>query len=149
MKRITDLISFLYQHKLIRYLFVGGTTFIIDEGLLIVFHGALKLWLPLALLVAYSVAFVYNFTLNRNWAFSGAENKSMREHIKPYALLFIFNLLFTVLFVSLVSHVINYAVAKPIAVLLQTTWTYFIYKNIIFADEKPTSSTKVVSESIQ
>lgn len=140
MKKAIGLIGYLYKHKLIRYLFTGGTTFIIDEGLLILLHGVGKVWLPLALFIAYSVAFIYNFSVNRWWAFSASENKTVRQHIVPYGALFLFNLAFAIIFVSIASHFINYAVAKAISVIIQTSWTYLIYKNIIFAKVSVASS---------
>lgn len=125
-------LRYMYNHQFIRYLFVGGTTFILDEGGLIALHGFLKLALPLALFTSYLVAFVYNFTLNRTWAFNAAEAKSLKHHIRPYTILFFFNLIFSIVFVSTASHFINYAIAKAISVAIQVTWTFFIYKKYIF-----------------
>lgn len=136
MSGLKGLALYLYKHPLMRYLFVGGTTFIIDEGLLIILHGKLDVWLPAALFLAYLTAFIYNFSLNRWWAFSAAENKSLHEHVVPYTFLFFFNLMFTIVFVSIVSHFINYALAKALAVMIQVSWTYIIYKNFIFAKNK-------------
>lgn len=135
MPKIKQLFDLLYKQRFIRYLFVGGSTFVLDEGILIMLHGVLNIHLPIALFVSYLVAFVYNFSLNRWWTFSAAENKSLKQHLVPYFILFIFNLGFTVIFVSLLSKVINYAVAKVIAVLIQTTWNYLIYKYVIFSKE--------------
>jgi putative flippase GtrA len=123
---------YLYQHHLVRYLVVGGSTFAIDLGLLVLLHGFEGVWLPLATAAAYCVAITYNFCLNRWWTFSASEKKSLHEHIIPYGVLLGFNFLFTVLFVSLVSHFINYAVAKVLAVAIQTSWTYFCYKHFVF-----------------
>lgn len=122
----------LYHHHFVRYLFVGGTTFAIDLGLLIFLHGVEKVWIPFATGLAYCVAIVYNFCLNRWWTFSAAEKKSLHQHMIPYIILLTFNLLFSVIFVSLSSHVINYAIAKVIAVALQTSWTFFCYKHFVF-----------------
>ncbi len=132
MEQITDLAKYFYKHHFVRYLFVGGTTFVIDEGLLILLHGKAGYSVPVAAFMAYVVAFVYNFSLNRWWTFSAADAASLKQHIVPYTGLFFFNLVFTVTAVSLLSHAINYAVAKPIVVMIQTGWNYFIYKNYIF-----------------
>lgn len=137
MRRVRGLVGYFYRHKFIRYLFVGGTTFIIDEGLLILLHGGAHVWLPLALFVAYSIAFVYNFSLNRWWAFSASENNTVRQHIVPYTALFLFNLIFAIVFVSLVSQFIHYAIAKAVSVIIQTSWTFLIYKNVIFVSHPP------------
>ena len=132
MERIRATTLFLYRHHVVRYLFVGGSTFAIDLGLLVLLHGIEKVWLPLATAIAYCISIIYNFCLNRWWTFSTSENKRLREHIIPYAILLSCNFLFTVLFVSLVSHFMNYALAKVLAVAIQTTWTYFCYKHFVF-----------------
>lgn len=136
MEKIKTLVKTLYRHNFVRYLFVGGTTFIIDEGILIYLHGHANIWLPLATFCSYIAAFIYNFSLNRWWSFSAAETDSLRSHIAPYSVLFVFNLIFAVVAVSLLSNYIHFAIAKPIVVIIQTTWTYYAYKNIIFAKAK-------------
>ena len=132
MKKIKRLAFYLYEHRVMRFIFVGGTSFIIDFGLLILLHGKQKLPLPLATFAAYSVAVVYNFSLNRWWTFSVSESRSLGRHLTAYAILLGFNLVFNVAFVSLVGHFINYALAKILAVTIQISWTYLIYKNIVF-----------------
>lgn len=128
-------VGYLYRHNLVRYLFVGGTTFIIDFGLLVLLHGKLHLNITLATTIAYWSSILYNFTLNRNWTFSASENKKLHKHLAAYGILLGCNYLFTIAFVSIASHFMNYAVAKTIAVILQTSWTYRIYKNVIFTGD--------------
>lgn len=132
MANVKALTLYLYQHHLVRYILVGGTTFVIDFGLLVLLHGKEGVWLPIATGIAYCVSIVYNFCLNRWWTFSASENNSLQKHVVPYVILLGFNLLFTVVFVSVLSHLINYAVAKIIAVAIQTSWTYFCYKHFVF-----------------
>lgn len=131
-QEINVFIKYLYKHQFIRYLFVGGTTFMLDEIGLIFLHGYLHLILPVATLLSFIVAFVYNFNLNRKWSFSAADSRSLKKHLKPYTLLFFFNLIFAVAFVSVASHVVNYAIAKALSVGIQTLWTFYIYKRYIF-----------------
>lgn len=133
MKRASDLIRFFYNHPLIRYLFVGGTTFIIDLGLLVLLHGYLKINLQVSTSVAYWVSIGYNFVLNRWWTFSASENQKLHKHLAAYLVLLGCNYLFTLLFVSIASNFINYALSKILAVSIQIFWTYPIYKNVIFA----------------
>ncbi len=126
------LVLYLYNLHITRYLFVGFSTFAIDLGLLYVLHGQLKLSLPVAVSIAYSVAVVYNFTLSLKWTFSNKEKKSLHLHIAQYSILLGFNYLFTVSFVSIIGTHINYAMAKIIAAALLVLWTYPVYRFIIF-----------------
>lgn len=134
-KKTAGLVVYLYKHHFVRYLFVGGTSFIIDFGTLVLLHGKFRVNLAIATSIAYWLSIIYNFTLNRWWTFSAGENKKLHQHLIPYGILLAGNYVFTVLFVGIVSHHINYAVAKTLAVILQTTWTYQIYKKVIFSNE--------------
>ena len=61
-KRARTLSIKLYNHHFVRYVFVGGTTFIIDLGLLVLLHGFLHVNLAIATSIAYWVAIAYNFS---------------------------------------------------------------------------------------
>lgn len=124
-----------------RYLFVGVTTVAIDFGLLILLHGVLQLNISIATSVAYWVSIAYNFTLNRFWTFSVSEKTDLQKHIALYSILLGINYLFTVFFVTLVSEHIDYTIAKVLAIACQITWTYPIYKKVIFI-HKPTEKTE-------
>lgn len=123
---------FFYEHTLVRYIFVGGTTFALDIFLLILLHQKFGWGLAIATSIAYWLAIVYNFLLNRFWTFSLAEKESLHKHLVSYLILLGFNYLFTVVFVSLVSRHIYFALAKALAVIIQTSWTYLAYKHLIF-----------------
>lgn len=141
MKTLKELTSYLYHHHFVRYILVGGTTFIIDFGILYCLHGLLKLNLAGSTSVAYWIAIAYNFFLNRYWTFDVHEKASLKHHITTYLVLLIFNYLFTVTFVSIFGTHINYILAKALAVLIQMSWTYFVYKNYIFVKKVPKSTT--------
>ena len=130
--KTSALIRFLYKHHFVRYLFVGGTTFILDFGTLVVLHGKAHISLPIATSIAYWLSVMYNFSLNRGWTFDVSEKSSLHKHALAYGLLLAFNYLFTVIFVSTLSHHINYAQAKVMAVFFQMLWNFFVYKNFIF-----------------
>lgn len=132
MDKLKSSAQYFYNHHFVRYLFVGGSTFIIDFGLLVLLHGKLNVRLPIATSISYWTSVAFNFTLNRWWTFSASESKKLHKHMLAYAILLGFNYTFTVIFVSLGSHVVSYEVAKLLAVLIQTSWTFLIYKNIIF-----------------
>ena len=132
LNKIKHTIPALYQHKFVRYIIVGGSTFVIDFGILFSLHELLNISIPIATSTAYWVSVTYNFVLNRSWTFSGVEQKQLHKNAGAYLLLLAFNYLFTLLFVSVMSHFIYFAIAKAIAVGLQITWTYFIYKRYVF-----------------
>jgi putative flippase GtrA len=132
MDRLKETTLFLYNHHFVRYLAVGGTTFIIDFGILYVLHGIFKLNLAASTSVSYWVSISYNFVLNRYWTFDVAEKENLKHHLTTYFVLLVFNYLFTVTFVSFVGAHINYVIAKALAVGISMIWTYYVYKNYIF-----------------
>jgi putative flippase GtrA len=132
MKRALELTSYLYKHHFVRYLLVGGSTFVLDFAILYILHGVFDLNLAGSTSVAYWVSISYNFLLNRYWTFDAREKESLTRHITAYFILLIFNYLFTVTFVSIVGEHINFVLAKAIAVAIQMVWTYKVYKKYIF-----------------
>ena len=136
MQRIKNITFFLYNHHFVRYILVGGTTFIIDFSILYTLHGKLKFGIAASTSVAYWTSIIYNFLLNRYWTFDAREKKSLQRHLTIYILLLIVNYLFVVVFVSFSSKIINYIIAKAIAVIVQMIWTYPIYKKVIFIPKK-------------
>lgn len=136
MEKIKTTSLYFYRHHFVRYLFVGGTTFVIDFGILYTLHSFLDVKIAAATSIAYWVSITYNFLLNRYWTFDAAEKQSLQKNMTLYFMLLIFNYFFVLLFVSIASHHINYLLAKAISVILQITWTYYLYKNYIFAKEK-------------
>lgn len=137
MEQIRKTTLFLYRHHFVRYLAIGGTTFIIDFGILFILHGKLKFGIAAATSVAYWVSIIYNFVLNRYWTFDSREKESLQRHITTYFFLLVLNYIFAVTFVSFASDHINYIVAKAIAVVIQMIWTYPVYKKVIFVSSKP------------
>jgi putative flippase GtrA len=142
-------LQYLYKHHFIRYLFVGGTTFMIDFALLYLLHSKAHIELAIATSSGYWISIVYNFFLNRTWTFSAVEKTNLRKNLSTYLVLLGCNYIFTVVFISILSHSINYLLAKVLAVAIQMTWTYYIYKNYVFVKKEPqnTSANKKAATS--
>jgi putative flippase GtrA len=118
-------------------MFVGGSTFVIDFSLLFLLHAKADMTLGVATSIAYWASITYNFLLNRWWTFDAREKKNLHKHLLLYAVLLSCNYVFTLIFVDICSHTINYLLAKAMAVAIQMSWTYFIYKNAIFVHDSP------------
>lgn len=136
MDRLPPLVSGQLNKSFVRYLFVGGSTVVLDVSLLVFFREICELNLALSASLAYWVSIAYNFVLNRWWSFSAGEMKSMHRHLAAYLLLLGFNYGFTVITVTQLSEHIDYVLAKILAILVQVTWTYYIYNNYIFVKGK-------------
>ena len=142
MKTLNGFLGTLYRHPFVRYLAVGGTTFVLDFGILFGLHSGLDLNLAGSTSVAYWISILFNFAVTRYWTFSVHEKEGLKRHITAYMVVLVVNYLFTVMLVSIAGEHINFVIAKAIAVLIQMAWTFPIYKYLIFtADEKETSET--------
>jgi putative flippase GtrA len=128
----TRLFLALCRRPFTRYLLVGGSTFAIDFGLLIFFHGTLKVDLAVATTIAYWVSVAYNFFMNRHWVFNAQQARSLREHALLYGCLLTFNYIATVGVISILTRFIPYEVAKAIIVVVSISWMYPIQKRFIF-----------------
>jgi len=140
MAKVKKWVTYFYKHHFVRYLFVGGTTFVIDFGLLFFLHDTIGTTITFATSAAYWVSIIYNFLLNRYWTFSASERESLRRNITFYFILLIANYFFAVIFVAVVSNFMYFLIAKALAVAIQMTWTYYLYKHYIFVQPKKSPS---------
>lgn len=121
------------QLRFLRYVFVGGTTFAADFTLLVVLHSVFSVPVLIAASISYWTSIVFNFLANRAWTFESKETQNIAKHIVLYLTLLGLNFLFTIGTIALLTHFgIHYTIAKIVATAIQTVWTYFAYKKIIF-----------------
>jgi putative flippase GtrA len=137
---------FLYRHPFIRYLVVGGTTFMIDLGLLILLHGHFRINLTIATTVGYWVSVTYNFFLNRHWVFSAQQAKRLHEHAFLYGCLLGINYIYTVVAMNVLTKHISYEFAKMIVIVVAIAWTYPIYKRYIFYVSNTEQNAEEINE---
>jgi putative flippase GtrA len=153
MKKIRAVVFSLYKHHFVRYLLVGGSTFILDFSMLVSLHTKLQLSLTLSTAFSYVLSVLYNFTLNRFWAFNARERASLKRHMLTYLVLVTFNFFFTIVAINDLSHHMGYTAAKVVAALVAIPWTYIIYKNYIFVikkhDKQAGLEPHVAAESIK
>lgn len=125
----------LRSHPAPKYLVTGTVTFLIDIGSLKVLHGIAGMPLVPALLVAFSIAFAFNFTVSRQWTFarSARDGQAHRQFIR-YLILVTINLLSTVVIVAGFSAIgLNYLIAKVVAGGINACGNFFAYRHWIFA----------------
>jgi putative flippase GtrA len=128
---LSDSIARWSRHSAVRFLVVGGASLVVDTGSLIVFHGWLGIWLPLATTMAFGVAFVVNFGLNRLWAFGSAG--AVGRQLTRYIYLVVANLGLTVVLVqSLTWAGLPYVAAKLVTAVILAIVNYVVSRKWIF-----------------
>ena len=128
-------IASVSRTSVLRYLLIGGSSFVLDFGLLFLLHEALSVPLWLATAVAFLASFAFNYLLQR--AFSFTSNSAHGPALIKYTLLVLFNTVAISLIVSGFDFLgASWEVGKIIATALTTLWNYFFYRFWIFPANK-------------
>lgn len=114
-----------------RYVVVGGLTFVVDLGLLVLLHGVVGLPLAVSTALAYSGAIVVNFGLNSAWTFTG--QGAHGRGFARYMTVIVGNLIAAVVLVAFFVHLgLAYPLAKTVSTGASTVWTYVLYRVWVF-----------------
>lgn len=128
-------LSRLWSSSLVRYLVMGGLSFVFDFGLLWLLHDVAGAPLTIATPAAFLASFVVTYTLQRLFAFRATD--SVAPSVLRYALLVAAN---TALTTGIVAGADaagwSWAIGKIIAVAVTTVGNYFAYRYWVFARPK-------------
>ena len=121
----------LLGSELARFIIVGGVSFVIDLGLLMLLHEVFLVDLLIATPVAFLTSLAFNYALQRAFTFRAENGKSV-SFVK-YCLLVAFNTLAVDVIVNFIDWLgAGYQVGKVIATILTTAWNFLLYKHWIF-----------------
>ena len=122
----------LLDHSVVRYLIVGGCSFLIDLGLLAFCYRIVGMPLWLATAAGFWTSFFFNFFIQRRFSFGGAGR--VGASLWRYAALLGANTIITIVAVELSERSgIGFAVGKTLITVAQTIWNYLIYRHWVFA----------------
>ena len=125
------LLGKFFGHSAVRYLIVGGLSFAVDFGLLVLLREVFHWDVGVASATAFLTSLVFNFLVQRKFSFESAH----RTHVSMirYGLLVVANTLATVLIVQwLTPTVLGYMGGKVISTAAMTVWNYFLYQHWVF-----------------
>lgn len=123
----------LSRHSAVRYLIAGGLAFLVDLGLLALFHQVFGWPTWLAAGLAFIISFAFTYTIQR-WFTFGSQAPHGPALVK-YAVLVAFNTLATAAIVGLIDLTpAGWVVGKVVATAATTVWNYFVYRYWVFAD---------------
>ncbi|MDN4598404.1 GtrA family protein [Leifsonia sp. F6_8S_P_1A] len=122
----------LLDHSAVRYLIAGGVAFLVDFGLLWLFHVALGLPTWLAAAISFLLSFFFTYTIQRVFSFGSAAPHG--PALIKYTLLVAANTVATAGIVALFDHTaLGWAGGKVVATVVTTVWNYFAYRYWVFA----------------
>ena len=141
---ITSKFNTLFQHKLFRYTFIGGVSYVIELASIYFLHNILLFNPIISVGISFWAGLVISFILQKLVAFKnkGAHRHLLFRQVIMYVLLVGINYTFTLFFVGISAATIGLIVARTIALLITTGWNYIIYSRIIFKEKVIDLETK-------
>jgi putative flippase GtrA len=135
----------LLGSEVARFIIVGGISFVIDLGLLMLLHEVFLVDLLVATPIAFLTSLAFNFALQRIFTFRAENGRSVS--FMKYCLLVVFNTVAVDLIVNVVDWMgAPYQIGKVIATVLTTAWNFLLYKHWIFkAPESQREANEEVS----
>ena len=116
-----------------RYLLSGILSFSVENISFSVFYYLLSMDHVASNILSIIIALIVNFFVSKKFVFRDHEEAKMKTQFAKYALLVLVNLIISTNLIGLlIDKSVPAYVAKFMVTCLVITWTYFIYKKIIF-----------------
>jgi len=133
MSSTTTFVTKILSNKKIKYLFVGGSAFLIEYGLFLALNNTLKL-LIVANIASFIVGLTYSFILHQKWTFAGDHRHDAKRQAISYLLLALVNVILTSFIIAFLVDALDVLpfLAKIICMLLVVAWNFLILNKIIF-----------------
>lgn len=127
-----DIFTRLRSIRPLRYIFIGGISYVIELSFLLFLANVLSFSPELAVAFSFWVGLIISFTLQKYIAFSNTTKGrgAFSKQAVPYGALVLFNYVFTIISVSLLVNFLQLEIARTIALIVTTFWNYFVYKKI-------------------
>ena len=120
--------------KFIRYIIIGGSTFLLDIGLLYGLTEILGLYYLFSATSAWIIATAVNYLLNKFWSFKSS-SPHFYSSIK-YAFLLGWNyfVMIAAMYIFVDRFGFYYIYVKIFIMTVIVCWNFFIYKNYVYKD---------------
>lgn len=136
----------MIKNKLIRYLVVGGTSFVIEIACLSALHYIVNLSPTLSVAISFWIGFLVAFVLQKTITFknNATSPKDLAAQISWYSLLVLFNYLFSLGMVYALSDNLNVIAIRTITIIIITSWNFVLYNRIFKQKHHANKSSKIV-----
>lgn len=124
--------------EIIRFIVAGGIAAFTNLVFLYVFTSIVGIWYIFSALIAHSIAIVVSFALQKFWTFSHYSLKKTHFEIFWYVANNIFSLFVNIvgLYVFVEYVGLWYLTAQFILLIIIAVWSFFIYRFLIFPQQK-------------
>ena len=126
------------SQKTIRYLLVGGVVYIFELVVIVVAQN-MGYTPTQSVAVSFLLGLAASFLLQKFFTFGDkrTHRKVVFTQVLAVLLLVLFNFAFTILLTDLLQNVLPPTVTRTIALLITTSWNFYLYKTSIFNPESP------------
>jgi len=137
MRKFFNFTLYLYNHRIVRYLFSGGMAAITNIAILFALVHFFHVWYLLAAVASYIFAISVSFMMQKFFTFSDYTKRKIKQQTLFYFLIQLFNLgLNTLLmYISVDILKIYYIVAQVLIIGIIAIYSFFAYKHLVFTPD--------------
>lgn len=120
----------LAQHQIIRYLFIGGLSYVIEISILFTLNRTVHLQPTISVAISFWVGFIVAYILQKIVTFQNKEKSRpvIAKQLVGYSLLVLWNYGFTLLVVELFQNNLPVVALRTAVIIITTIWNYALYK---------------------
>lgn len=146
MSNLLQLISRLFIHDIVRFVFVGGLGFIVNFLMLALLYDTFSIPIWASQLVSAEAALLATFFGNNYWAFRGHQHIPVKKKLlKFHATAGVGILINSTFVIALVKFLhMYYGLTLVIGSIAALAWNYTMNKKVIFKSEKATKQNNIV-----
>ena len=119
---------------ILKYLISGSTAAVALFTSLVIFREVLGLWYLYSSTLAFCIAMITSFVLQKFWTFKNTENKNMPRQFLFFLAVSLCNLAVNaaLMYVAVDLFAVPYIIAQFAVTGLIAFFTFFIYRDIVF-----------------
>lgn len=121
--------------QFVRYLFVGGSAWLIDFSLLALLTEKLSIHYFYSAAISYTVGSLYNYYLSIKWIFSVRRLNQKFKELTVFILIGTIGLGLNQISIWFLTEIVllHYLISKIVATVLVLLWNFFARKYILFS----------------
>lgn len=122
----------MFNSKLVRYLLVGGTSFVVEISSLYVLHHVAHLSPTISVAISFWIGFIVAFVLQKTVTFRNKDTKAkdLSAQLLLYSMLVLFNYVFSLSMVYAFSDIAPVIAIRTFTIIAITAWNFILYGKI-------------------
>jgi putative flippase GtrA len=126
-------VAFTYR-RAVKYVIAGGTAAAVDIGILYILTDLAHIWYLLSAVLAFAVAFVVSFTLQKFWTFRDRSTENLHAQAGLYLAVALFNLCLNTALMYLLVDIFDiwYVFSQIFVGIFIASFSFFIYRIFVF-----------------